>query len=754
MRIKKIMKVQNFGQYNDFNWPSKLYEFKKYNFFYGWNYSGKTTLSRILRCFEKKQLHNDYQNAAFSLELEENQNLTEKNIDNDYPIRVFNEDFIEDNFDWNNENAEIDPVLILGEESKELDKQLKQKQKEKEKIEKQKNDKENERSQKERDLQNKLTTKASEIRNILSITNPREFDKNALEQKIDQIKDNISEKILPDDELNKLRNFISSQKLDLINLSSTSIDLKLDQFVIDIKTILNSKVSAQKIIEKLNQNMRLSQWVKEGIDLHKDENTCQFCGNPLTKERLEELNKHFSKEFDMLMDTINKKENELKNHIDYISKFPFPDKAKLYNEFQHNYENLLERFSEIKTKYIDTIESLKEELLRKKEKPFESIAFDQSITTDIENEINNIFVKIKSIINQHNGKVNSLDDEKEIAKEKIKLHYCAKFINDENYFVEMTSIKQLKEEILKLQNQINNITIETKDIENKISALAIGADRINDYLNKFFGDDRLKIEQTPNGKYKLYRNDKIAKNLSTGERNIISLMYFFAKLEETNFDLGNAIIFIDDPVSSLDANHMHRFYSFLNEKIKNIGQLFITTHNFDFFNLIKDLSKYDLPNNEGKFYLIKRIKSGEKCCSTIEKLPTLLLIFKSEYNYLFYLLKNFNESNDKGNFDQLYLIPNILRRFFELYLFMKYPDGKKFKDKAKKFFEGTSEITEKNFVFKIMDEYSHEENPEHSMRFPDIQELTNAVECVLKSLNIKDKEHYDALCESLKSMDA
>ncbi len=64
------------------------------------------------------------------------------------------------------------------------------------------------------------------------------------------------------------------------------------------------------------------------------------------------------------------------------------------------------------------------------------------------------------------------------------------------------------------------------------------------------------------------RDDQIAKNLSTGERNIISLIYFFAKLEETTFDINNSVIFIDDPVSSLDSNHMHRVYAFLRKKQK------------------------------------------------------------------------------------------------------------------------------------------------------------------------------------------
>ncbi len=136
MKIKKIILISNFGQFIDFKW-NNLSEFKKYNFFYGWNYSGKTTLSRIFRCLEIKKTHNDYPNAKFKLETDNN-TITEKDIGNDFLIRVFNDDFIEDNFDWNNENAEIDPVLILGKESKELEKKLKDKQKEKNKLEEEK----------------------------------------------------------------------------------------------------------------------------------------------------------------------------------------------------------------------------------------------------------------------------------------------------------------------------------------------------------------------------------------------------------------------------------------------------------------------------------------------------------------------------------------------------------------------------------------------------------------------------------------
>jgi len=262
-------------------------------------------------------------------------------------------------------------------------------------------------------------------------------------------------------------------------------------------------------------------------------------------------------------------------------------------------------------------------------------------------------------------------------------------------------------------------------------------------------NDKLKIETTDDGKYKLYRNDQIAKNLSTGEKNIISLIYFFAKLEETEFDFNNAVIFIDDPVSSLDSNHIFKAYAFINEKLKDCGQLFITTHNFDFFNLLKDLSKYDL-KNKGKFYLVKKIINRTGEFSYIENLPDVLLKFKSEYNYLFSILKPFNELNDKSNFKLLYLLPNILRRFSEAYLFMKYPDGKRFKKKYEKFFENES-ISEKQSTLKLLDEYSHEESPEHAQKFPDIMEVENAVKFILGTINKKDNEHYKSLCESLNA---
>ena len=749
MKVEKINKINSFGQFNNFKWPEDLDlpKFYKYNFFYGWNYSGKTTLSRIFRCFELKKLHSDYQEAEFEIQID-GKIFTGSDLNQNIPIRVFNEDFIEENFDWNNENADIEPVLILGKESKELEEELKQKQKEKSdkenELKKINEDKESKES-KERELQNKLRVKASEIRNILSITNPQEFSKNKLEEVINDIKDNFLEKVLRDEEYQKYKNIINSQKLDKISLQK--ISLNLTKFLNDVKEILEKKVSAHQIIEKLNQNARLSNWVREGIELHKKETTCQFCGNKLTTERIAELNKHFSKEFDDFINLIKQKENEINNHLSEIDRYSLPDKARFYNQFQNEYEELVKNYNQLKLEYLENVKKLINELNKKKEKPFDELIIAQNINIEVENELLELLDKIQNLISEHNDKSNTLEEEKNQAKEKIKLHNVAIFIEVEKYLNKKQDIDSLDNDNKRIEGEIKILKSEISNIESKIKANAIGAQRLNELLNKFFNDDRLIIENTPNGKYKLYRNNKIAKNLSTGERNIISLLYFFVKLEETNFDLSQAIIFIDDPVSSLDSNHIHSVHAFLNEKIKNINQVFITTHNFDFFNLLKDMHRYDLKNQDGNFYLIKAITNNQNRYSTLEKLPDILRKFRSEYNYLF--LKIFNYSNDKNSFEQLYLLPNILRRFFEMYLFLRYPDGKKFKEKANKFFENNIS-NEGLMALKIMDEYSHEENPEHSLRFPDITELKKSVEFVLNKISEKDKEHLDALVDSCK----
>jgi len=54
MAITCISRVRDYGVFHDFAWPADLPNFSRYNLIYGWNSSGKTTLSRLLRAMETR----------------------------------------------------------------------------------------------------------------------------------------------------------------------------------------------------------------------------------------------------------------------------------------------------------------------------------------------------------------------------------------------------------------------------------------------------------------------------------------------------------------------------------------------------------------------------------------------------------------------------------------------------------------------------------------------------------------------------
>jgi wobble nucleotide-excising tRNase len=81
--------------------------------------------------------------------------------------------------------------------------------------------------------------------------------------------------------------------------------------------------------------------------------------------------------------------------------------------------------------------------------------------------------------------------------------------------------------------------------------------------------------------------------LSEGECSLIAFCYFMAKLDDIESNGKNLIIWIDDPISSLDSNHVFFVYSLLRAEIVEASkyeQLFISTHNLDFLKYLKRLT--------------------------------------------------------------------------------------------------------------------------------------------------------------------
>ncbi|MGC8651497.1 MAG: AAA family ATPase [Minisyncoccia bacterium] len=759
MKIKKISFINNLGGFSDFK-GDEISDFKEYNFIYGWNYSGKTTFSRLFRFLEIKSIPDDFKELRFKIETDSGE-ITQGDIGKEYPIRVFNEDFVAENFYWDDENHEINPVFILGKEAKELEEKMKKLSKDNEEKSNQIEELKKDIKQKENSLANSLTNKASEIRRILGITNSREFDKNSLEEKIKTLEENYESKILDETTLHEtIKRYKSEVKREI---SFNKPKLKFNELLDKAKKILSSKVTSQQLIQRLQENPELSKWIYEGIRFHENETTCQFCGNKLPEDLLDRLNKHFSDEYKKLKEEIKNINNEIDSEVEKIKNMQLPHLEEFFKNFHNEYDRIKRNFNDANAVCISNLKKLKKYLSEKENNPFEQLEIP--IDDIKESKMEEIISELDKLVSDHNEEVKNFQKQKKKLQGEIIEHYAAEFINQKiyselKYFELKREIENKQKEQENLANKLEGNKKQIKEIQNRIKAEAIGAERINEYFSKFFSENNLKVELTDNNnKYKLYRDNKVAKYLSTGEKNIIALIYFFAKLDETNFDFRNSIIFIDDPISSLDSNHLYGMNGFICEKFKSCGQLFITTHNYDFFNLLKDFKKYDLRSNDyrradgsnpqGALYLIKKTQQG----ISIQNLPPVLERHKSEYNYLFSILHEFKENSNKSNFEMLFILPNIIRRFLEQYLNMKYPDGKTrskdIKDKFKKFADSIDEAKISK-VLKLINEHSHEEVLEHSKRIPELLEIEDCISFIMELLNNKDSQHLEALKASLR----
>ena len=83
----------------------------------------------------------------------------------------------------------------------------------------------------------------------------------------------------------------------------------------------------------------------------------------------------------------------------------------------------------------------------------------------------------------------------------------------------------------------------------------------------------------------------------------------------------NLVIWIDDPISSLDGNHVFFVYSLIRAEIvttKNYGQLFISTHNLNFLKYLRRITGKDKDKNVRYFLINRRGKKApfKRCLIT------------------------------------------------------------------------------------------------------------------------------------------
>jgi wobble nucleotide-excising tRNase len=349
-----------------------------------------------------------------------------------------------------------------------------------------------------------------------------------------------------------------------------------------------------------------------------------------------------------------------------------------------------------------------------------------------------------------------MDKEKEEAKTALERHYAARHF-EESRIAQKEAEKHLISERLECTEEIlSRIESQIQKIEQRIKESSVGATKLNALLRHLLPGNNIEVVTAGDDQFQFHRDSRIATHLSDGEKTAVTFAYFLTSLEAKGARLGDTIVFVDDPVSSLDSNHIYAAYALIVERLESSRQLFVSTHNAEFFNLLK--SKWLDESNGGRnkkdtraYHVWRSLSPNGMPQGELLDLHPLLRQFKSEYEFIFSQLYNFARTKNPS-FHEAFTVPNLLRKFLEAYLGFRKPGVRSWSKKLELLLDSPDHRRE---IQKFADDASHLQALGRSLQHPDfVSNAQRCVQMVLDALERRDRDHYESLCEVIKEASA
>ena len=451
---------------------------------------------------------------------------------------------------------------------------------------------------------------------------------------------------------------------------------------------------------------------------------------------------------------------------------------QFYSVFHEKHDELAKRFDAALLDYEVALEGVAKVIRERSESIFVDKQLDE-VSFECAVKLGEVLKEADLLVNSSNAHTAQLDATHKMLRDELRLSEVAAFVLDSGMAEAKEDIEANKEREKNLVAELNAIEAEGKELNAKLEALQAqlrdekrGAEQVNRYLGHSLGGTNLRLvaeeqEGQTTYRFRIMRGEQAAYNLSEGECSLVSFCYFLARLEDIHTKGSNPIIYIDDPISSLDSNHIFFIYSLIEafiakplrgddgkdlkdsagKKIFKYEQLFISTHNLDFLKYLKKLSK---PADVEKFMIVRKSDS-----SSIGLMPKYLRSYITELNYLFGEIHTcIDEANSNKTYHSFYNFGNNLRKFLEAYLFYRYPSADVNNDGRLHLFFGDSDSS-MDFVNRLTNEHSHlEEFVDRGMVPIDCAEISRMAIFVLQTMRQKDPDQYQHFLKSVGAVDS
>lgn len=727
----------NVASFCDFKWPAELDAFSDTNVILGWNGTGKTVISRVLRSFEKGEFVEIPDDSEFQVMINDATVLQKNLKGHEKTVRVFNEDYIRDVIG----QGSLPYVVYVGEAPKdfaEKEEEVSKLRIELAKIEC-------------KDTHGDIAEEvAREIRRIDGIANINKdleggfydsYYKTSFEKRIEFLKSkiadgsNIDEFKFSEPDLKSLKVQLSSEESQK---KEYSLVKKWDDWLSENLNDLNKTFSATPVhelserIENFKADGEIYGWIRKGVEVHELANkkakrtVCLFCNSAISNAN--ELLKHFT-------DDVIKLNADVKDGLKKANS-SIKELSGVEGSYRAVAENLRMDFEAIR------------ELLMKKE---------DAITEKVED-----FTFTSRLI----GQENILEPLKDVAH-KIEIHYVAEAFD--RYTKNKEGYDACRNRKQSTEQAINLGAIELAKLKAQAKNVHEPAEKLSELLRVTFPHKELELRDTVDGiGYEIYRKGEKCElpSLSEGERNFLALAYFISSLNtqdtESKID-ENALVVIDDPVSSLDKDSIFQIFSIIACEMQNKPerQYVLLTHNLDFYShlclhLNKRESEEDSTESKTSFYQVVFDSEGSK----LEDIHPMLRNFKSDYQYSASLLW---QKKDSKEISDAYHTVNLLRRVWETLLHFKYGQGD-FKGKLRKAYncalaakldsmsaapQSVRDSEKRTFneeflaMYRFVNYGSHEFTSTETFDVSILNDADRRINNFFKILRLIDRDHYD-----------
>ena len=691
----KIIKLENVKQWQHTGSKGgSENDFGKLNLIYGRNGAGKSTLTKILDLINKRDIAKIKKLAPLETEKEplfnfivKGKNITLTTLDQAPEFHIFNQDFVDENL-YSSNGVESSQLVnyydfCLGKVSVD-------KQKEVDKLK-------------------------SEITTLTTLMQPLEaklksqFGNKTIEQirkikfqeNIDLEIDKLNEKLHDQKSVNLYR---QRKRLTLLSFVTPSFDKN----IFESKLEKISQVAQQKVTQHMSEHLKKEDehWIKDGLDLVTDTNSCPFCAQNLNNSPIFSFYSEFITEsykqacddfelkkypnFEKQAYEIGIRIDELKVIIvtnidlmqiwaDRIETLDFTYELKAlenaYKLFFHEVRNLIEKKE--KDILVNVNFDKFDQLLK--------VVYEESNFTDYNDKV--------SLFNQRVDEylaTLSKDESKDI-NQKItdlrfsKLRFSNEVISDLDNFSQYKIDKDAK---TKSMTELRDLVLEEQQI-----LIEKYKDGINELLKKFNSMIRLSKFEKDNKGHRgasrisygitfldqelsiLSHNEIIFDRvLSSGDKSALALAFFLSKFKDENFE--PSIIFFDDPMSSLDEHRRMATIQEIQYLVEREFQAFVLSHD-PFF--LSDINKLSAISKFAKCYEVEtRLIDFDPLDANSNKVCNSKLVVRQNFDS--YVLHSYYQEYYKlwdfvhaGKEEQKAEIARSLRPILEAYLRFLFP---------------------------------------------------------------------------------